>query len=437
MSSMVLIEYRTRLCLNNFQFNYKFHLQYLRNRFFLFIFEKIFLAKWVTPMMLDITDIVALFTAVQLLFLTIVSFNYKKGKHLSSLLLSGFMASNALLILQYLLSHLHIISREKFTLIFSIGSASYLLLMPFLYLYIISLCYNDFRFKKTHLLHFVPFVAVALFSFVLNSFNNVRITNSIILTESAIKYIEPLVRKIIIHLQILSYLTASVITLIFYRRRLKELYSSVEKIDLGWCNLLLAAFTVMWSLDLLSWSLGSLQIILPASQHWMFFSSLLINLTFTIAVTYKGLLQSKSFSGIREPRKYASSRLKLSECEEIVRTLTDYMKSEKPYLMPSLSVDDLTKKINIPARNLSQALRTCLNKNFYDLINDYRIEEVKQLIADKSYQNQTFLALAYTAGFNSKSVFNAAFKKYTGMTPREYKNKQSVKSSILINPTHS
>ena len=227
------------------------------------------------------------------------------------------------------------------------------------------------------------------------------------------------------HIQILSYLIASVIALASYRRNLKEMYSSVEKIDLAWCNMLLAGFTAMWSLDVLSWLLASMRLISFITQYWLFVSSLLINLSFTLIVTFRGLIQSESFSGIQEFPKYISSRLKLTDCKEIIQKLTAYMKNEKPYLKPSLSVEDLTKSLNIPAKNLSQAIHTILNKSFYDLINSYRIEEVKQLMLNPGYKNQTFLALAYNAGFNSKSVFNSAFKKHTGMTPKEFKNQQS------------
>ena len=59
---------------------------------------------------------------------------------------------------------------------------------------------------------------------------------------------------------------------------------------------------------------------------------------------------------------------------------------KSPYLAASLSVEDLSRKLNIPARNLSQALHSGLNKNFYDFVNSYRIDEVKKRIQDAQYQ---------------------------------------------------
>lgn len=377
-------------------------------------------------MLLDWTELIAFFTLIQLLFLTAVILNYKKGKLLSNRLLACFMASNALLIAYFLLARFGWISPEKWIAAYSIGNSMYLLLMPFLYLYIRSLCYKDFRLQATHLLHSIPFfifVAFSLFIYFLN--HTLPHTGEFIFLLQHIGPIENWSHKIILHIQILSYLIASTVVLTQYRKRLRDLYSSIEKIDLYWCNLLLAGFASMWFLDFLDWlfyiSHASSQFV----SYWMLISSLLINLIFTLIVTYKGLAQSSSFSGIQAPPKYAASRLDLSDCEKIIKKLTILVNKEKPYLTSSLSIEDLSKKLKIPVKNLSQAMHTCLNQNFYDFINTHRIEEIKKRILNNSFQNLTILALAYDVGFNSKSVFNAAFKKHTGMTPKEYKRQYS------------
>jgi AraC-like DNA-binding protein len=58
-------------------------------------------------------------------------------------------------------------------------------------------------------------------------------------------------------------------------------------------------------------------------------------------------------------------------------------------------------------------------------VNSYRIEEAGKRLADPAEDHKTILEIAYDTGFYSKSVFNTAFKKFTGMTPSQYKKKVS------------
>jgi len=55
-----------------------------------------------------------------------------------------------------------------------------------------------------------------------------------------------------------------------------------------------------------------------------------------------------------------------------------------------------------------------------DFVNSYRVEEFKARAVDPANSNFSILAIALDAGFNSKSSFNQAFKKFTGKTPSQY-----------------
>jgi len=378
-------------------------------------------------MKLELTDFIALFALIQLLFLMIVILNYKKGKRLSNQLLAGFMASNALLLAGFLLRRFGWTSPVQWVALYSIGGSAYFLLMPFLYLYLQSLCYKNFHLKVTHLLHALPFGTFVVFSLVIHVLNHTPFQNDVTISvHQFIGQIDYWSHSIALHIQILSYLVASVILLRKYREGVKDMYSSIERIDLHWCNLLLVGFATMWFLDFLQWILGVFHLSSPTIFYWMLMTSLFINLAFTLIVTYKGLAQSGSFSGIQGFPKYAGSRLKPSDCDEIVQKLITCMERDKPYLTLSTSLEDLSKKLSIPERNLSQVIHTHFNQSFYDFINSYRIEEIKKRICNDDYGNYTLLAIAYDAGFNSKSVFNAAFKKHTGLTPKEYKRQHSL-----------
>jgi AraC-like DNA-binding protein len=107
---------------------------------------------------------------------------------------------------------------------------------------------------------------------------------------------------------------------------------------------------------------------------------------------------------------------------EYVDKLLKYMTSEKPYLRPELTLNELADLVTIPPRTLSDILNKVLNKTFYDFINGYRIKEAQNRI-ENSYDKETILEILYKVGFNSKSSFNTMFKKNTGLTPTQYKTK--------------
>ncbi|MCG8309444.1 MAG: helix-turn-helix transcriptional regulator [Cytophagales bacterium] len=103
--------------------------------------------------------------------------------------------------------------------------------------------------------------------------------------------------------------------------------------------------------------------------------------------------------------------------EDYLAHLKSFLEREKPYLNPELTINELAEGVKIPRQYITEILREELNKNFFTLINDYRINEVKQRLISESYTNFSILQIAMSSGFNSKSSFNSIFKQYTGVTP--------------------
>ena len=96
------------------------------------------------------------------------------------------------------------------------------------------------------------------------------------------------------------------------------------------------------------------------------------------------------------------------------------MENEKLYLDNNLSLKQLSEKLDIHPNYLSQIINERLNKNFYDFVNEYRVNEFKKITLLPKNKNFTLLSLAYDCGFNSKSSFNNVFKKFTKQTPSEF-----------------
>lgn len=122
-----------------------------------------------------------------------------------------------------------------------------------------------------------------------------------------------------------------------------------------------------------------------------------------------------------ERKKYRTSSLTDIEREEYMDRILDHMEQEKPYLDSELTLGKLAEDLRLMPYHLSEVLNETLGKNFYDFINIYRVEMVKNYIADPKKSHLTLLAIAFDAGFNSKTAFNRAFKKATGLSPSKYR----------------
>jgi AraC-like DNA-binding protein len=141
------------------------------------------------------------------------------------------------------------------------------------------------------------------------------------------------------------------------------------------------------------------------------------------------MLQEQTAEGDEEPGKikYQKSALGEEEARQIHLQLQLLMKTEKPYQDPDLTLTNLSQKIGVHPNILSQVINSFEKKNFYEYINEYRIENFKQLI--RSPENNTLLSLAFECGFNSKTAFNRNFKKATGLSPSDYMTQQQAQTS--------
>lgn len=122
-----------------------------------------------------------------------------------------------------------------------------------------------------------------------------------------------------------------------------------------------------------------------------------------------------------ETDKYGKSKLDPSLREAIVRRFMDCMAQEKLFLDDELSFRDVAEKLECTTHHLSQAINCELGKNFNDLIAELRVNEAKKLLLESS--DRSILDICLSAGFKSKSGFYKAFKRYTQLTPSEFREK--------------
>lgn len=305
----------------------------------------------------------------------------------------------------------------------------FLLQGVFLYLYASRLVSKRSKFNKKKILHLLPFAAFNLYLFGASFFpetaHEIRIEN--IHTNEH----PPLLFLIFLIATLLSGPFYFVLTLNLFNKHNINIFnnfSSTENINLEWLRKLVIIFGIIWTV----------LIIITVIHHvfnlfTMIFctDSLFLALSvFVILIGYFGLKQEVIFGNeikqqqpifTEEKIKYSGSSLKVDEASKYAKLIGENMRIDKPYLNPELSLTQLASQLNISPHHLSQIINEKFNSNFFEYINQFRVEEVKARINNPEFESYSLLGIALDSGFNSKSAFNRIFKKFTNQTPSQFK----------------
>ncbi len=357
---------------------------------------------------------IVLYITVFLFLLFAVFLLTRRENKTSNRLLAAFLLAKMACIIDILLFVFHDYFYARFPHIFFVLWPFLYLYIPLLFLYTRSIVQPEKGCKFIDLKYCIVFVVAVLYLSVRFYFLNADGKRALLSNNDF--------RQDIWHLFLLFYypqsfffLFASLLMLNKYQARIKNFYSSVEKINLSWLKLIFWFFIVLYAIslfdDLVHIAGGNSNLIIQFLLNCSF-------LGFAVMLIFKGLSLSV------EPVKGEEVKTRPVGLDDTLLTtytnrLQHYMQHEKPYLYPAITLQDLADKLSIPPRNLSYLLNNYIKQNFFDYINSYRIEEAKQILQKKN-RPKTVLEVLYSVGFNSKSVFNTAFKKNTGMTPTEF-----------------
>jgi AraC-like DNA-binding protein len=201
-----------------------------------------------------------------------------------------------------------------------------------------------------------------------------------------------------------------------HKKKIKNQFSDIEEINLQWLLFLVGGLGLVWAL-----------VIFTQNNSVIFLGVSL----FVIFIGFFGVQQKDIFiktgavvsaSPAKEVVKEKYTKSGLSEEKESLyyAKLEALIIEEKVYTNPEISLNLLASKLEIHPNYLSQVINHKTGKTFYDYINTFRVEEFKRLVILPENQQFTFISLAYTCGFNSKSTFNRYFKKTVQVTPSQY-----------------
>ncbi|MBS7253116.1 helix-turn-helix domain-containing protein [Flavobacterium branchiicola] len=306
-----------------------------------------------------------------------------------------------------------------------------LLEMPLIYLYVLAVCYSDFRLKWKHLVYTLPFVVM-----------NFVLMPRVYLTSGAEKqYIleyygtmfEIYFFQILLEFQYWFYIISIFLILRKYKKIYQENYTDPSTSTYKWLFQMNCVFVVMHSItaskNLLRYT---------ASREVFLWGNVLMVIMALCVICWfvmTALNHPELFRGINSNLKLTKDILpkvenEISEVKDIqseaisnqISALKQYMTEKEPFLDPSLTIQELGNQINIPVRDLSVLINHHIDQHFFDFVNEYRIQKAMQILKDKAKSQLTVLEILYEVGFNSKSSFNTSFKKYTNLTPTAYRN---------------
>lgn len=209
-----------------------------------------------------------------------------------------------------------------------------------------------------------------------------------------------------------------------YRTWLNANYSDTEKLKFDWLRNFLYLFAAILLIGAIFDFTNSFLFKLSYIQFF-YFEIILALTTYYLAIA--GYLRSKTIElhfTEKEAEEIEERKTLLSEkeLEKLKSKLLNLMQNERFYLEPNLTLNDLSKKLGVNSSVLSYAINNGFGKNFNDFVNTFRINEVKERL--KNADDSTLLGVAFDCGFNSKATFNRAFKKFTGVSPKDFQDNQ-------------
>jgi len=333
---------------------------------------------------------------------------------------------------------------------------------PLIYLYAVTAADRSRRLTRRDALHLVPFLATVITGLPIYLMSG---ADKLALYQQLQRGEVPPLIAIATPLKFVSGVIYAPLTLIFLRRhreRVKDSYSSVERVNLRWLLWLGAAAAAIWALAV-GFELVETAGIVRVGRGDDFIALGMAVLVYGIG--YMGLRQPEVFryetaehrvpaelvvversasqsDGVDvapEPAEPQSpTRLQMEESEpaaaryersgltdrdaaRLGEALLTVMDRDCPWRDSDLTLADLADLLSTTPHKLSEVLNAQIGQTFYDFVNGYRVREVQRRIAAGDARRVTMLALALDAGFASKSTFNVVFKKHTSRTPSDYR----------------
>lgn len=388
-------------------------------------------------------DVILLMTAILCTFFAILLLITNPPKNASNYFLAAFLLAHACIPLNELVlwgASFKLYIRANAPQLNFIFGFTYYIDATLLYFYIKSLVYRDFQLQKKDAVHLLPLGIYGLFMYISFYRMPTEVQLNWVINETFTYSNSYVSLELICRVMRMFYCAAGFALILRYKDILKATRSSIEKVDIIWLKLLVIGFLTVAVLEiLLNFSKMVGVIFNYEFQHSIDFNIYeMIGLTSYYAsfmlvstLVFTSMRYFTTFEAIKQKDKELLSKQPQEKLlnPQLAENIDAMMRTKKPHLQNDVTLEVLAETLEIPSKDLSMLINRHFNKNFWEFINNYRIDEAKQLLSDDKQAAKSITDIYLEAGFNSKSVFNTFFKKIVGMTPSDFRqNSQNTKA---------
>lgn len=312
---------------------------------------------------------------------------------------------------------------------------------PVIYFYTQSLLNPSFHLTKRNFIHLIPGILYLLYSVFMWIYDKYIFKGYYFYKDGMDKDFDSWYHNAGIASMII-YFVLSIRYYNLYRKLMFQVVSYADSVLFKWINTYLYSFLVMLLLPIL---FDSASLFYPElnsyTGSWWFFLFFSIIMYYIAITGYANPIVTKiPFEISMFDKKSALLLSNNSSSEEAVidieheiyeaktspeienwkAKIESILETQQLYQNPELTLTDVAKKLNTNAAIISKTINQGFGLNFNDFINNYRIEAVKNSFKQGEHKKSTLLGIAFDCGFNSKATFNRAFKKNTGLSPKDF-----------------
>jgi len=327
---------------------------------------------------------------------------------------------------------------KQFPHLMRIGDPMGLLLGPLLYLYIYLLTKGKTpRYFFLHLIPFALYVSSIIPFYTLSANEKIAFGEKVFLNQQ--QNTLALIIQVVRSVHVMVYIVSGLLLIKRFDRLLENNFSETEKIDLHKCQDLLRLYVIICVISIAIFIAGffiPFHLVMANNLVGLGISLLIYMLAYMSwsrpeVKVYQLVPLSEGPSSVYAEDKTADEKSRSTlhlpdeHYQKLSRQLGKLIIDDKVYLENELSLAQLSEKLRIQPYQTSELINRQYQESFFDLINRNRIEEVKKRLHDPAFSHLSILGVALDCGFNSKSSFNTAFKKFTGQTPSQYRSVSS------------